>query len=305
MSRAMMAIMAWILRGSTRNPSHGATMHKLVVFWKKDLVSKLIILVVILLVVAGLVDLYVITSTQSGKALLSDLFPTPTLAPQVIFTHAAETAIAQSMMATASIVPTITTRPFTPYPTPTPVSTSTPKLLPTAIVITLTPTAETTQADLTPPTPAATITQISPAAQHLACIPDKTPQYAKVVEVVDGNTVKVLLDGLVYQVRYLGVDLPTDDGYATLASSTNGKLVFLKEVALFSDAVDKDLYGRLLRYVVVDGAFVNLDLIHQGLVSVASPTSIPACAQVFLDAQQAAISSRSGIWAFQPTPTAP
>lgn len=52
-----------------------------------------------------------------------------------------------------------------------------------------------------------TINQIALGA---SCIPNNTPQPGKVVDVVDGDTVKVLLDqdGQTYTVRYIGMDTP-------------------------------------------------------------------------------------------------
>ena len=66
---------------------------------------------------------------------------------------------------------------------------------------------------------------------------------------MDGITVKVLIDGLVYTVRYLGLDLPPDESYAGQAAIQNGELVYGQEIQLVADKPDKDANGRLLRYV--------------------------------------------------------
>jgi len=83
-----------------------------------------------------------------------------------------------------------------------------------AINQTLTSNAPTNTA-LSTNTPEPTATLLStPASNQTAlgasCIPNNTPQTGKVVDVVDGDTIKVLLDqdGQTYTVRYIGMDTP-------------------------------------------------------------------------------------------------
>ena len=107
---------------------------------------------------------------------------------------------------------------------------------------------------------------------------------------------KVLIDDLVYQVRYLGIKTPEDENYAQMATFKNGEHVYLKEITLIGDGIDKDPVGRLLRYVTVDDKFVNLELIHQGYALVDETMPASACAQVFESAEEDARTAQRGIW---------
>jgi endonuclease YncB( thermonuclease family) len=284
-------------------------MQKFVKFWKKDLVNKLITLVALLIVTAVVVDLVLLMVPKSdGTALLDDFFPTPTLELKVIQTQQAATAEYRSAMATASVPPTVTTMPLKPvlkattffqiYSTPM-LETPQPTITPTLSLPTSTAQAQTPTPSRTPQFPPTT-----PAA-GAACIPNNPPQTGKVVEILDGNTVKVLVNGLVYVVRYIGVKPPADQNYATLTNAKNGELVFLKEVTLTGDGADKDPTGRLLRYVSVGDIFVNLELIRQGLASADDAALQSSCSQVFQDAEAEARAAGMGIWGIAPAVLAP
>ena len=80
-------------------------------------------------------------------------------------------------------------------------------------------------------------------------------EQALVIRVIDGDTIE-LQDGS--RVRYLGIDTPeTDEYYYTEATAKNRELVEGKIVELQSGKRDQDKYDRLLRYVYVNGVFVN------------------------------------------------
>ena len=88
---------------------------------------------------------------------------------------------------------------------------------------------------------------------------------ARVTQVIDGDTITV--EGG-YRVRYIGIDTPEIypklETYGMEALEANRKLVEGKEVRLERDVSETDKYGRLLRYVYVDGIFVNAELVRQG-----------------------------------------
>src|SRR5215216_3534825 len=71
-----------------------------------------------------------------------------------------------------------------------------------------------------------------------SCIPANLGQTAKVVDVVDGDTIKVLLeqDGQTYSVRYIGIDTPEYTNkleyFGAEAAVKNVQLVFGKTVTL-------------------------------------------------------------------------
>jgi micrococcal nuclease len=87
-----------------------------------------------------------------------------------------------------------------------------------------------------------------------------------VIHVVDGDTIKVAIDGRVETVRYIGVNTPEigERGYKD-ATETNRRLVEGKRVRMGSDKQDTDKYGRKLRYVWVGKKLVNRELYRQGV----------------------------------------
>ncbi|HEX2050602.1 MAG TPA: thermonuclease family protein [Actinomycetota bacterium] len=97
------------------------------------------------------------------------------------------------------------------------------------------------------------------------------PLAGRVVRVVDGDTVRVRLDGGVVAVRYIGIDTPESGRpdtpvqcYARRATAENARLVAGRRVRLVLDAERRDRFGRLLAYVfrVGDGVFVNAALVR-------------------------------------------
>ena len=93
-----------------------------------------------------------------------------------------------------------------------------------------------------------------------------------VTRVVDGDTVEVQLDGSEEDVRYIGVDTPETvkpdepvQCFGPQASAFNHRLVEGKRVRLVFGAERRDVYGRLLAYVYLDGRFVNAELVRRGL----------------------------------------
>ncbi|MGZ6695664.1 MAG: thermonuclease family protein [Solirubrobacteraceae bacterium] len=96
---------------------------------------------------------------------------------------------------------------------------------------------------------------------------------ARVVRVVDGDTIRVRIGGRTERVRYIGVDTPESvkpgtpvQCFAKRASAANDALVGGQTVRLVGDAEQRDRYGRLLAYVYrePDGAFVNAALVREG-----------------------------------------
>jgi endonuclease YncB( thermonuclease family) len=228
-------------------------------FWKKDNVNKLIVITAFLLIIAISALSYLLFNMPEGKSLKGALVEyLPTQAAPLF-----------SSLGTPALEPTKTVLPTaTLFPTLTPVATSTPQ-----------PTA----------TPRLTASPALPVAKD--CLPDHPPQTGKVLEIVDGNTARVLIDGLVYTVRYIGVGISTDAALGKAATRANGELAYAKEVMLIADETDKDPGGRLLRYVLVGDRFVNLELIQNGFaVPVASPGA-DSCDQIFRDAQLAPTAS--------------
>ena len=309
-------------------------------FWQRDIINKMIVLISAALLLAAFGILGLILFMPGGKSasgVIGNYFPSSTPSPKQIMTMAAIDAATRSAIATASVPPTITTMPFPTYsasvtpvpsntsrptiqPTPDPqepsatpspaIPSATPTLIPPAPTATRMPTATriptstrtSTAAPTAPgtPQPTSSVPNVLPAG--LECIPNNPPQTGRVLSVIDGNTVKVLINGFAYNVRYIGVQVSSNNHYALLASVTNNKLAFAKQVTLIPDAIDKDASGYLLRYILVGDSMPALELLKQGVLST---TDIPpgfACAQTFKDAQQTAQNLQIGIWVPTVTP---
>jgi len=92
------------------------------------------------------------------------------------------------------------------------------------------------------------------------------PDTALVTQVIDGDT--IVIEGG-YRVRYIGIDTPEIhpelEPFGMEALEANQELVEGKIVRLERDVSQTDKYGRLLRYVYVDGILVNAELVRLGL----------------------------------------
>ncbi|NWQ43347.1 thermonuclease family protein [Bacillus sp. EB106-08-02-XG196] len=97
------------------------------------------------------------------------------------------------------------------------------------------------------------------------------------VETIDGDTIKVWVNGKIENVRYLLIDTPESKNpnmcvqlYAKVASLRNSELVKSGKLTLeFEQKNIKDSYGRLLAYVYVDGKSVQGTLLKEGYARVA------------------------------------
>lgn len=88
---------------------------------------------------------------------------------------------------------------------------------------------------------------------------------ALVVNVVDGDTIDVIMNGIQYRVRYVGVNTPERDEICYIdASAANAAMVEGQTVRMERDTSETDRYGRLLRYIYVGDTFVNRQLVADG-----------------------------------------
>jgi len=130
--------------------------------------------------------------------------------------------------------------------------------------------------------------------------PSLNPLYstATVVRVIDGDTIE-LASG--ERVRYLGIDTPetfgTEECGGVEATALNRELVEGKKVTLLQGPEDEDRFGRLLRYVFVDGTFVNAELVWQGWARPQSFHPDEQFRQVLVQLGVHAETTHSGGWA--------
>ncbi|MBI2084006.1 MAG: thermonuclease family protein [Candidatus Aenigmarchaeota archaeon] len=132
------------------------------------------------------------------------------------------------------------------------------------------------------------------------CTQSKTAQtvlpdeVAVVSRVVDGDTVE-LENG--ERVRLLGINSPeSNEIYYKEAKEHLESMVGNKSVNLEPTAVDRDKYNRLLRYIFVDGSFVNLQMVKDGYASVYLLNPGEKYYQEFKDAEAEAKAGKLGMW---------
>jgi micrococcal nuclease len=131
--------------------------------------------------------------------------------------------------------------------------------------------------------------------------PSPPPQAARVVQVVDGDTV-VLAGGA--KVRALGLDAPEmerdgrpADFLAHQAKATLAELTLNRTVDLEYDRLRYDHYGRLLAYLFLpDHTLVNAELVRRGLARVYFIAPNLRYQKDLLAAQQEAIQAQRGVW---------
>lgn len=149
-------------------------------------------------------------------------------------------------------------------------------------------------------------TTSTPALPALA--PDGPTVNAKVVRVIDGDTIVVDIEGKQYHLRYIGMDTPESvkpdtpvQPMALQATAANKALVAGKTVRLEKDVSETDRFGRLLRNVWVehDGrlVLVGLELVRTGYANVTTfPPDVKYVDQL-LAALEEARSRGVGLWA--------
>lgn len=134
------------------------------------------------------------------------------------------------------------------------------------------------------------------------CIPSSLPISGEVIEVVDGDTIHVLIGGQEFSVRYIGIDTPEiNESFGQQAYQYNHSLVYGKKVGLYFDVSETDKYGRLLHYVFVGDTFVNYEMVLKGYAIAKDYPPDTACSDILHQAQDAAAAAKAGIW--QPAPS--
>ncbi|MCS6907318.1 MAG: thermonuclease family protein [Anaerolineales bacterium] len=252
----------------------------------------------------------------------SQFLPAATPQPGAIEATDSATELPTSLLSPAELLSTLSP---SPEPTLMPDTETTPQhrqylpllsgdgAIPTAEVLAPSPTLTPASAphglqptSTSSPTLTAQATPTSIPLSYL-CIPPQTPQIGLVTKVIDGDTLRVLIDGREEKVRYIGVDAPesttTQEPFGKEAARFNAQLVRNQIVELYRDVSETDRYGRLLRYVVTPSVFVNLELIEEGYATAVTYPPDVACAQIFQQAERTARMLGKGLWALL-TPTA-
>jgi micrococcal nuclease len=135
---------------------------------------------------------------------------------------------------------------------------------------------------------------------------------ASVANVVDGDTIDVVIDGREERVRLIGIDTPeiAHDAFAerpatdgecfgdAASAFTSSLLPTGTAVRLERDVVGRDDYGRLLAYVyrADDGVFVNREIVRRGYARPLTIAPNVAHSELFVEAARAAERADTGLW---------
>jgi len=142
---------------------------------------------------------------------------------------------------------------------------------------------------------------------------------ASVINVVDGDTIDVLIDGREIRVRYIGIDTPETvdpqrpvECFGREASERNRQLVEGRAVGLEPDVSETDQFGRLLRYVWVDPSagsgqarMVNATLVEEGYATASAFPPDVRYAEEFAALEARARAEGRGLWSACATPEPP
>lgn len=158
------------------------------------------------------------------------------------------------------------------------------------------------------PRPAVSPTQFPIPTESIASpeanVQGVTTETAKVVEVVDGDTIK-LDNG--ETVRYVGIDTPETKHpnkgvqcFGKKASEKNTEIVLGKTVRMDKDVSERDRYGRLLRFIYLPTGqgelFVNDYLVREGYArAITYPPDVRERDR-FKDAELQAKTNNKGLW---------
>ncbi len=213
----------------------------------------------------------------------------PTADEDAAFMSSAQLTALVTQMSMPTAAETIQPTPALPVDTPT-VLAPTQTLAAPVIPATTVPTAAASTPTSMPVAPTA-------GPVDTSCLPSNPPQTGTVLDVVDGDTLRIMVDGATYTVKLIGIDAPDLKApFGPDARQKIASLLFGKKVNLIADATDKDPGGSWLRYVMLDTTLINDEMLRLGLASAVDLNPPAACASLFQAAQAQAQAARLGIW---------
>lgn len=155
----------------------------------------------------------------------------------------------------------------------------------------------------------------SPAAARASSTLPPGLTSAMVTRVVDGDTIEVEIGGREFTLRYIGINTPETvdprrpvECFGQESSDFNKQLVLGKSVGLEKDVSETDAFGRLLRYVWLNGEMVNATLVREGYAQASAYPPDVRYQDVFSSLQTEAAGAGRGLWGATceatPSPTA-
>jgi endonuclease YncB( thermonuclease family) len=150
-------------------------------------------------------------------------------------------------------------------------------------------------------TPAPTVVELQePPGKDKSQTLQSESEFATVVRVVDGDT--LVIDGG-RRLRLIGIDAPESVHpnrpvacFGKESSDFAKQLLEGKTVRLVKDVSETDRFGRLLRYVWIDGLFVNEHLVKEGYATAVTYPPDVKYQEEFRAAEKEARENNKGLW---------
>lgn len=130
-----------------------------------------------------------------------------------------------------------------------------------------------------------------------------------VIEIIDGDTIKVSIDNKNESVRLIGINAPETvnpnkpiECFGKEATESLNKILIDRKVKLYRDRTqsDRDKYNRLLRYVNTnDGTDVGYVMIENGYAREFTYNSPYMKQTLYKKAELYAIGAKKGMWSFE------
>lgn len=121
---------------------------------------------------------------------------------------------------------------------------------------------------------------------------------ARLLAVIDGDSLRIEFGGRIEEVRLIGMDAP--EGRQPFGPQARNHLLRLcagRELRLEYDAERRDRYGRLLAYVHAGGVMINEEMVRAGLALPLPVRPNTAHAKRIRAAGAEARDGRRGFWA--------
>ncbi len=124
----------------------------------------------------------------------------------------------------------------------------------------------------------------------------------RVVGVVDGDTLRVSVDGATERLCIIGIDAPElgyDECLAQESASRMQELVQSRSVRISADSTqaDRDVYDRILRHVwLLDGRSVGIELLSAGLATEYTYAAPYVGVEGYRAAEDEARAAGRGVW---------
>jgi micrococcal nuclease len=106
----------------------------------------------------------------------------------------------------------------------------------------------------------------APTSETVFCSDPSVMQPARVARVIDGDTIRAIVDGVEEPVRFYGIDTRERGEPCFREARDRTEQLVGDRILLRRDARNKDRNGRLLRYVYMpDGTSIDALLVAEGL----------------------------------------